>query len=222
MKGVPIERWEKAQIAESEYSHFHRPGAGELSRLKKRLKIGDSFFEDQAVLEIGAGNGPVYQISNAESRIGIDPLSGEFRDQLRAVQLEKRNHVCTGAAEKLPFESSSVDVVICNNVLDHVFDPPEALNEMRRVMKEQGRLILYVHTFEVPRIIRRCLDYIDPPHPHHFRSAEIENLLADSGFSTEKTLIDPQIPFSGTRIKQQIANGFFRLTDFAAIAYPSK
>ncbi|MCF8307638.1 MAG: methyltransferase domain-containing protein [Bacteroidales bacterium] len=44
----------------------------------------------------------------------------------------------------LPFEDESFDMVICNHVLEHVKEDIEAMQEIRRVMKKQGKAILQV------------------------------------------------------------------------------
>lgn len=48
------------------------------------------------------------------------------------------------SAEALPFGDSSVDVAICDNVLDHVQDPKIVVKELSRVLKRGG--LIYVGT----------------------------------------------------------------------------
>jgi SAM-dependent methyltransferase len=48
----------------------------------------------------------------------------------------------TGSIEKLPFENSTLDGVICTQVLGDVQNPPEAMSEIARVLKSGGKLIL--------------------------------------------------------------------------------
>jgi ubiquinone/menaquinone biosynthesis C-methylase UbiE len=47
---------------------------------------------------------------------------------------------CAGAAESLPFESASFDVVIGTNILEHVADRTRTLHEMLRVLRVGGHL----------------------------------------------------------------------------------
>jgi SAM-dependent methyltransferase len=46
--------------------------------------------------------------------------------------------------KQFPLDSSSFDVVLCNQVLEHVFNPEEFLDEVNRVLKPNGKLILTV------------------------------------------------------------------------------
>ena len=45
-------------------------------------------------------------------------------------------------AESIPFPDAGFDLVICINVLDHVRDVPRCLDEMRRVLRPGGHLVL--------------------------------------------------------------------------------
>jgi SAM-dependent methyltransferase len=60
-----------------------------------------------------------------------------------------------GSAERLPFASESVDVIISNAVLEHVRDLPATLREMNRVLKPGGFVyieipfIQHYHTHDV-------------------------------------------------------------------------
>jgi SAM-dependent methyltransferase len=42
----------------------------------------------------------------------------------------------------LPFDDSSVDLVLCSHVLEHVADDGAALREIRRVLRPRGRAVL--------------------------------------------------------------------------------
>ena len=44
----------------------------------------------------------------------------------------------------LPFESGHFDAVVCNQVLEHVFNPTEFLGELNRVLKRGGLVLLTV------------------------------------------------------------------------------
>ena len=44
----------------------------------------------------------------------------------------------------MPFESNSFDFILCNHVLEHVYDDELAIIELRRVLKKNGMAILQV------------------------------------------------------------------------------
>jgi len=47
-----------------------------------------------------------------------------------------------GDAEKLPFPNEYFDVVLCIETLEHLMEPPKAANEIKRVLKPSGKIIL--------------------------------------------------------------------------------
>lgn len=44
----------------------------------------------------------------------------------------------------LPFRDESADAIICNAVLEHVPEPQKAIKEMYRVLREGGKIFVYV------------------------------------------------------------------------------
>lgn len=49
--------------------------------------------------------------------------------------------------QKLPFEKNSVDEIYCNHVIEHLINIPFALQEMERVIKPSGKVILTIPHF---------------------------------------------------------------------------
>ena len=97
-------------------------------RVLHRLRPTDT------LLDIGAGAGRVTQMNFrgvAYKVIGIDPdprvASNPHLDE---------GHI--GFAEQLPFESGRFDVVVCDNVLEHLQEPANVLAEVHRVLKPGG------------------------------------------------------------------------------------
>ncbi|MFH1942175.1 MAG: class I SAM-dependent methyltransferase [bacterium] len=90
---------------------------------------------DLMILDIGAGAGIVKQMNFkglVNKVIGIDPdkrvLDNPFLDK-----------AIVGFAENMNFfESEKFDIVICNNVLEHIRKPKEFLCEVNRVLKKGG------------------------------------------------------------------------------------
>ena len=52
-----------------------------------------------------------------------------------------------GAAESLPFEGASFDLVTGLDVVEHLDDDIAGLSEMRRVLRPDGRAVLFVPAF---------------------------------------------------------------------------
>ena len=105
----------------------------------------------ERILDVGCGRGldlasqretgAVLYGSDA-SRVMINRSADTFRDRGIALRLTH------ASAERLPFSDGSFDKVYCKGAIDHFYDPKEALQEMTRVLKPGGRLIVSVANFE--------------------------------------------------------------------------
>lgn len=96
------------------------------------------------ILDIGCGTGGnlemLKEYGDAE---GVD-VSVEALDFCRARGL---GAVKEGAAESLPYEDGSFDLVTGLDVVEHLDDDLAGLREMRRVLRNGGRALLFVPAF---------------------------------------------------------------------------
>lgn len=77
-----------------------------------------------------------------------------------------------------PFEDNSFDVVFGHNALEHLTDIVVAMDEIHRLLKPGGRLIVTVPYF------RSTDAYTDPTHKHFFTSKSLDYFIqADSTLS---------------------------------------
>jgi SAM-dependent methyltransferase len=95
------------------------------------------------VLEVGSGAHGLIFFFEAAERVGIDPLADEYRGLFPAWQGRARTIAAFG--EKLPFEDSSFDVVLSDNVVDHAESPRRIVEEMVRVLRPGGMLYFTVN-----------------------------------------------------------------------------
>ena len=101
----------------------------------------------ERVLEIGPGTG-YYTFEMAdwvgpEGRVEIFDLQQEFLDHVMRGSGERANIVPTqGDATELPYEDGSMDAVVLTAVLGEIPEPGAALQEIRRVLRPGGRLVV--------------------------------------------------------------------------------
>src|SRR4051812_39904262 len=99
------------------------------------------------VLEIGAGTGvnfPLYK--NAEKVTAIEPSEYMIEESKR--KLKKATvpiQIIPAGAEQLPFEDDSFDTVVATLVFCTIPDVDTAIEEMKRVCKPSGRILLFEH-----------------------------------------------------------------------------
>lgn len=100
-------------------------------------------FTGKTVLDVGCGTRGVLPIIKAKEKIGADPTIYKAKtnwclhDEIDVQYLSEK-------AEDLSLPSESVDVVCCNNTLNHVQKPDVALAQMHRVLKPGGLLLIEV------------------------------------------------------------------------------
>jgi SAM-dependent methyltransferase len=99
-----------------------------------RTEILQFAQSDSRVLDLGAGAGVVSQMC---LRGYVDQVCGVDPD--RVVLSNPNLDVATiGCAEQIPYRDSHFDLVIANNVLEHLAQPDRALREVARVLKPGG------------------------------------------------------------------------------------
>jgi SAM-dependent methyltransferase len=101
-----------------------------------------------ATLEVAIGTGLNLPHYRAEVRLtGLD-LSPEMLAvaAARAKEIGRRIALMEGDAHDLPFADGTFDTVVCTYALCSVTDVTRSIEEMRRVLKPRGRLILVDHT----------------------------------------------------------------------------
>lgn len=176
-------RWMDAQRAEKKYSHIleYIELPTESQFFSKKFPISSEFFNGKSILEVGCSpTAEIHYLEEAHFRVGIDPLTCEWKHLYQ----NGTNHI-QGMGEYLPFKDETFDVVLCLNVLDHVQSPILTLKEIKKVLKEGGVLVLWLQTYNASKTIRRGVNLIDRPHPHHFTDGEVFFILQKIGYSVD-------------------------------------
>ena len=86
------------------------------------------------LLDVGCGSKPYQELFVVDDYIGLDIDSEASRNRKIA------DYFYDG--KTFPFNEDEYDSVLCNQVLEHVFNPDEFLSEIKRVLKPGGRLLL--------------------------------------------------------------------------------
>jgi ubiquinone/menaquinone biosynthesis C-methylase UbiE len=117
------------------------------------------------VLEIGGGTGanlPFYA-DTVESLTVAEP-EGPMMSRLKRRLAERSStaQAVAAPAESLPFEDASFDCVVSTLVLCTVSDQPRALGELRRVLRDGGRLLFIEHVRSAEPGLARWQDRLNP------------------------------------------------------------
>ncbi|MEM2351978.1 MAG: class I SAM-dependent methyltransferase [Thermoproteota archaeon] len=121
------------------YQHGHYP----LDRYRWTIETFIPNCSGKRILEVGCGDGGVIQL--------LRPLNNEvFGVDISETAIARcqekgiKAFLLDVSSEPLPFEDDFFDVVICLETLEHLTNPYYALMEMRRVLKNKGKLICSV------------------------------------------------------------------------------
>lgn len=115
------------------------------------IKPGDK------ILDVGCGTGRMLSYFADVEKYGID-ISIDMVKMSRGKGIE----ACMGNVEKLPYCDETFDMVICTDVLEHVFDLHKTLLEINRVVKAGGYIILRVPQNE------DLNQYLQPSYPFEY------------------------------------------------------
>lgn len=117
--------------------------------------LGKDIFNDKTILDVGCGWGgkDIYYCEHTKLKTitGFD-IPGVF-DSTDALQFASTKNInncffTTGYAENIPFENNKFDIVIMEDVLEHVKNPTRVLQECFRVLKRGGKLIVKFPSFK--------------------------------------------------------------------------
>ncbi|WP_280154581.1 class I SAM-dependent methyltransferase [Piscinibacter sp. XHJ-5] len=134
------------------------------------------------LLDVGCGTKPYRTLFATDSYVGLDIDSETAR--LRGIADAYYD------GHRFPFQNSQFRAVLCNQVLEHVFNPAEFVGEIHRVLDRGGRLLL-----TVPFV----WDEHEQPYDYaRYSSFGLKALLEQHGFrvlSHRKLLADASMLF---------------------------
>ena len=153
-------------------SYYHRHHLSQQVTLPQ--KILSKIKASDKILDVGCGNGALKKLLPQNKLYGVDSSldstrlaknSGYFKTY--KVNLDK---------QKLPFNKSNFDLIICRQVLEHLYHPLMAVKEIYRVLRPSGTIFV-----SVPSNKNKKYDD-DYTHVRPFTPHSLETLLRDSQF----------------------------------------
>lgn len=185
----------------SKFAHFVRisaPGYRQNTPLHKRVisKLIYNLFKGKVVhppfqpngkiLDIGCGSGLFLKEMD---ELGWDSYGVEIDES--AVEYARKTglKVFCGELADAHYPELYFDVVAIRHVIEHVHSPKGVMNEIYRIMKNEGTLILITPNIDCyeAKIFGRCWTALEVPRHLFFFSLEtIKRLLQTTGFEIEK------------------------------------
>jgi len=186
-KPVTKSRWLQAQKATELKWHgkdvlARRLAHAEAYYLPHLQAIVEKLPPKPTVLDIGSGPVCLSHFVDHANRIFIDPLLDDYQRAYPGALPSGRYLNCM--AENIPLASGSCDLVLSFNALSYTLNPELVLNEIERVLKTSGFLVVTIVT--VPLLHAR-LHYLaeryipslrDESQPYHYSHHGIRNTLS--------------------------------------------
>jgi len=169
-------------------------------------KIGEA-LKGKCILSLGCGTGnDLWYLTQDNLVVGLDyAASGLRKGQKRGIQGVIGD---LNLFPWLPFKTQSFDVVVCKDILEHLLEPLVVLQEVRRVLKDEGYAIISVpNHFYLPMRLRILLgkgliwksigsdhskiyDEWNYMHIRFFTYGGFQRFLKAAGFQAEKWFWD--------------------------------
>jgi len=174
------------------------------------------------LLEVGCGEGFLLEQLRASEKLAVD-ISAEA---LQRAQARTSAQVSVALAERLPFPSSSFDIVASVGVMEHFLDDHQATQEICRVLKPSGHYIALIHVERTvqQKAAQKVREYFYPefrpaafvrwlgsklhrpiqqPIQHDYTPASARGLLETAGFDVIRMISptsEPTAPLVGPHV----------------------
>jgi len=155
-----------------------------------------------AVLDAGCGEGYLSRIlaSNGATVTGVDSsarLIEAARTQNPADALPVSFDV--GSVDELPYQDSTFDLVVCNHLINDLYDPSKPISEFARVLRSGGRLIiLMLHPCFYNKHAERDQATNGMIASSYFETRSIEQVFEVGGLTSLRPTLRGSGPWSST------------------------
>ena len=168
------------------YSDVNIPQVARLQPVKiwnlKRYFCDSLSKRSGAFLSVGFGQGDDLVVAR---ELGFKRVIGIDVDKGAVAKLGKEFETRVYNGKKFPVPSSSLDVVMMNNVLEHLQDPVPTIKEIARVLKKGGHAII---TTPDPSQANSYFSnfWADQTHVRPYHRIAVENLVKQNGFEVKR------------------------------------
>lgn len=153
-------------------------------KIKTRKK--NSNLLNKRFLDIGFGSGSLMIKKENE---GFESFGVEISEKSIKNSKELGLNISLYDGKQLPFDDKFFDIVNMGQVIEHVHYINDLLNEIKRVLKPDGLLMIGVPNIESydAKIYGKYWRHLDvPSHLYHFSPLTLEKLLVNKSFKIDK------------------------------------
>jgi 2-polyprenyl-3-methyl-5-hydroxy-6-metoxy-1,4-benzoquinol methylase len=178
---------------------------------KKAFRILDAVPPSHSVpriIDVGCGSPALLNLLDSASFRKLELYGNDFNARALEMIESAGFKAIPGAFEKVDFERNFFDLIIMNQVIEHLFDVPGILKKCFQLLKPNG--ILYIETPSEDGLDAKLFQrrnwggYHVPRHLQIFNARTIGETLSRYGFKIEKTEYIPSPNFWTSSIRNQL------------------
>jgi 2-polyprenyl-3-methyl-5-hydroxy-6-metoxy-1,4-benzoquinol methylase len=159
---------------------------------------------NKKILDVGCGDGTLgkYFIDHNNAKVSGVDISPE------AIKIAKQRlnfaTVCNIENDALPFKQKQFDIIVCADVIEHLYNPLAALKKLKQYLKDDGYMVLSVPNIANISIRWNLLfgrfDYtdtgiLDNSHIRFFTQKSLLSLITDAGLVVSNYDYSPGFSF---------------------------
>ncbi|MFC1962414.1 methyltransferase domain-containing protein [Chloroflexota bacterium] len=203
INGIPIMLPSSAKVTSGEaiqfYNQLYREDHGHQANISLGRAITLRYLKsldtaDKVILDMGGGDG-IYARKLAKTAKKVIVADLTLPRLIRLSQTKTGNIVPVCGDIQTPFVKEKADIIICIAVLEHLPEPQQVLANFKELLKEDGKVCLYVPVLNLPfpalvtRLYRRLRRFdIQQIEKEHIKLWSTKELMADletAGFTAE-------------------------------------
>lgn len=217
---------ELSRIYPDEYSAYHFSNiknplirkARNLMQSKKAyriLKCIEDSTDIPRILDVGCGSPALLNLLRDSSRKKIDLYGNDFNPEIIKSIREAGFEAVEGNFESVIWPKEFFDVIVMNQVIEHLFDVAGVLKKIHELLKDNGTLFIETPSEEGldARVFRHNHwgGYHVPRHLAIFNPRTIESTLSRCGFTVSRIEYNPSPNFWTSSVRNMlIRKGFPR------------
>ena len=150
---------------------------------KERLKKIEKRVRGKRMLDIGCNTGTFLGVAKEAGWgcYGVDVNKGVRKE------CEKKGiSFFHGTLDTIKFKKNFFDVIIMNDLIEHVHDPRKLLQQARKILKQEGIIFMVTPDAEsyAARFLKRRWPHLKPnEHLMYFSKRTLKKLLKEEGFT---------------------------------------
>lgn len=187
----------QAQFGASAHAYTVSAGHGDPAMLTRVVELARPSAGDCALdIATGAGHTALAIAPHVARVVAYDLTPQMLAETARNAAARGLQNVETrqGAAEELPFDDASFDIVTVRQAPHHFADVRRAVGEMARVVKPKGRVVIVDSTSPDNDDLDRQYNHIeklrDPSHVRNYRPGVWRAMVEEAGLRIETLALD--------------------------------